>query len=346
MITTLTLTNFRNHKSLRVSVGGAKHIVLYGANGAGKTNVIEAISLLGSGSGLRRSELSELSGFGSVEGFGVHAELDSGDVVATACNAERRAVKVNGQDSSFAELLRIVKPLWITPREDGLFYGAASDRRAFFDHLISGFSPAHAGRLSRMVKLISERAAAIKSGGDEGWLSAIEENLMQTASAVAAERVKYCGELNYFFKDNTITVAGWIEDRIIAGEPISEIENEYLKYLSENRALIGDRQIFDGPQKSDFKVASSSLGRAANLCSTGQQKSILLALALAHARLVAAVVGVKPIILLDEVVAHLDDGARARLFDELGRIDAQVWMTGVDSAKFEGLEEKVMAEVK
>ncbi|MDR0449184.1 MAG: AAA family ATPase [Rickettsiales bacterium] len=353
MIASLTLTNFRNHKSTRIKTMGAKHIVLFGANGSGKTNIIEAISLLAPGAGLRRAELSDFQTFESGAGFGVHAELESGDTAATAAaiDAPRRAIKINGQDSSLAELLKIIKPVWITPREDGLFYGGASDRRAFFDHLIAGFSPSHAGRVSRLAKLTAERAAALRGGAEDGWLSAIEENLMQTASSVAAERVKYCAELNHFFGaesgfgKNALAPSGWLEDRIAAGEPISKIETDYARYLSENRILVADRQIMDGPHKSDFKVLSVDMNRPAHLCSTGQQKMILLSLALSHARLIAAIFGAAPVILLDEVAAHLDKDTRAKLLAEFAKIEAQIWMTGTSASSFGGLPGAAFIEI-
>ncbi|MDR0319308.1 MAG: DNA replication and repair protein RecF [Rickettsiales bacterium] len=354
MITTLTLTNFRNHKSTRIKTQGAKHIILFGANGSGKTNIIEAISLLSAGAGLRRAEMTDLPAFESDAGFGIHAELECGNTAATAAGAgdARRAVKINGRDSSLAELLKIIKPIWLTPREDGLFYGAAENRRAFFDHLIAGFSPSHAGRLGRLSKLISERAAALRAEAEPGWLSAIEENLMQTAAAVAAERVKYCAELNHFFNAesefgrNAITVSGWLEDRILAGEPISKIETDYAEYLADNRILMSDRQIFDGPQKSDFKVLGMDLNRPAHLCSTGQQKMILLSLALSHAKLLSALFGVSPVILLDEVAAHLDNDTRAKLLAEFGKTNSQIWMTGVSASAFASLPEAVFIEIE
>lgn len=352
MILTLTLTNFRNHISSRIKTGGARHIVLFGQNGSGKTNIIEAISLLSPGSGLRRADLCDLPGFDSNAAFGIHAALASGDSVATASTDTKRSVKINTSDAPLSDLAKIIKPLWLTPREDSLFYGASESRRAFFDHLISAFSPAHSGRLSRLSKLISERAAALRTGANDGWLTAIEENLTGTSAAIAADRVKYCAELNHFFNaesqfgKNGITISGWIEDKLITGEPISEIETNYMKYLAENRFLISDRQIFEGPHKSDFKIINMTLNRPAHLCSTGQQKMMLLSLALSHSKLITALTGIAPVILLDEVAAHLDAKTLTKLMSEFGKLNAQVWMTGTSVAPFANLPDAKFIEIE
>ncbi|MDR2685563.1 MAG: hypothetical protein LBB23_02195 [Rickettsiales bacterium] len=337
MITTLTLTNFRNHKSARISTGDARHIIVHGANGAGKTNILEAISFFAPGTGLRSAEPADIPGFGTADGFGVHAELASGDTIATASG---RGVKINGEASDFAALSRIIKPIWLTPREDGLFYGAASDRRIFFDHLIGTFSPGHITHLAQYTKLMAERGAALRVGADDNWLGAIEENLAGAAAAIAAERVKYAAELNHFFGEenefgaNALTLSGWLEDRFVAGASTGEIETEWRKYLADNRVLVSGRQIFDGTHRTDFLVLNIGLNRPAHLCSTGQQKMILLSLALSHSRLVRALTGVAPIILLDEVGAHLDTDALARFLSALEKLGVSVWMTGVSDEAF------------
>ncbi len=354
MIITLTLTNFRNHPTTRIRVDGARHIVLTGENGSGKTNVIEALSLLAPGTGLRRANLSEISTFNSSSGFGVVAELSNGTLVATALSndSEKRVATIDKQTSAISHFPNVIRLVWITPREDRLFNDSVSDRRSFFDQLITTFDPAHSGRISRLSKLLNERAYALKCGGDSIWLDGIEKHLSETSASIAAARVMYASEINHFFGDasspfgqNALTVSGWFEDRIIKNKTSIEIESEYIEYLRNNRFLTNDKQIIDGPNKSDIVTWNITLDRPAHLCSTGQQKMILLSLILSHAKLVMTKTGSAPVILLDEVVAHLDPNTRASLFNALNQLNGQTWMTGVDPNLFSGLDGALILNV-
>jgi DNA replication and repair protein RecF len=234
--------------------------------------------------------------------------------------------------------LRIV---WLTPREDRLFVDGASDRRAFFDRLVSAFEPSHIGRNAKLSKLLSERAFALKTGADQHWLNALDEQIAGCAVAISVSRIQYAGELNYFLSRCAVSVSGKIEQMLIDGMSAGDAERSYLEYLHGARELVGDKMVLDGSHKSDFGVFNNELNLPVYLTSTGQQKTILLDLILAHAKLIHVKTGARPLILLDEAAAHLDAKARAKLFAELGSSDAQVWATGIDMDTFRDVPDAV-----
>ncbi len=336
MINQLTLTDFRNHIMCRITTGGGANIIITGPNGAGKTAILEAISMLSGDRGMRGAPMSEIARFNGAGGFSVFARLiDDTEISLTFAggDANRRA-KIDGDNAALADLARHMRIVWISPREDRLFIDSASERRAFFDRLISATHDAHAGRTARLAKLLSERGFALKSGRNDYWLDAIDTQIAGVAIAIADMRVRYAGEINYFLPDAAVSVAGLIEGWLISGMTAGDAERKYLEYLKSNRQLVGDKMILDGAHKSDFGVFNNKLNLPANLTSTGQQKTVLLDLILAHATLVHTKTGAHPIILLDEAAAHLDTNARMRLFDALGRANAQVWATGLDANVF------------
>lgn len=335
MIETLTLTDFRNHCVGRVTTRGRRNIIITGPNGAGKTAILEAVSMLGGDRGLRGAPMGDVARFGVTTGFSVFANLTDETEIAVfypGGDANRRA-KIDGDAASLSDLSARVRVVWLTPREDRLFVDAASDRRAFFDRLTASFDAAHGGRVARLSKLMSERAFALKRGADGHWLDAIDTQIAGTAVAVAAARIRYAGEINYFLKNCAVSVIGQVEEQIMTSTAAAA-EQAYLTYLHENRELVGDKMVLDGPHKSDFGVFNTVLKLPAHLTSTGQQKGVLIDLILAHAKLVHTKTGARPLILLDEAAAHLDADARTRLFRELGDAHAQVWATGLDAAIF------------
>ncbi|MBD5400535.1 DNA replication and repair protein RecF [bacterium] len=334
MITRLTLTDFRNHEFGRVDTRGARNIIITGPNGAGKTAILEAVSILGGHRGMRGAAMTDIARFGGVGGFSVHAELDNQTEVAVSFSpgdANRRA-RIDGDAAPLADLAKHIRVVWITPREDRLFVDSASERRAFFDRLAAAFDATHSGRVARFSKLMSERAAAIKAGANTRWLDALDAQIAAAAVSIAAARIQYAGEVNYFLKNAAVSVTGMVESMIIQDAPAAE--GAYLAYLRENRALIGDKMLVDGPHKSDFGVFNNALNLPAHITSTGQQKSVLLDLILAHAQLMHEKTFAQPIILLDEAAAHLDSAARMRLFSALSNACAQVWATGLDKSAF------------
>jgi DNA replication and repair protein RecF len=222
---------------------------------------------------------------------------------------------------------------------------AAGDRRAFFDRLVAHLDARHAGHVARLSKLLSERAFALKTGADNNWLNAIETQIAGLAVSVAAARLKYAGEINYFLDSVTVTVTGTIENMLL-NNPALDVEKEYLKYLGENRTLNNEKMIIDGAHKSDFGVFNKTLNLPAAVTSTGQQKAVLIDLILAHAKLIKAKTGKTPIVLLDEAAVYLDANARARMFAELAAAGAQVWATGIDADVFADIPNAVFVACK
>jgi DNA replication and repair protein RecF len=216
--------------------------------------------------------------------------------------------------------------------------------------LCASFDATHAGRTARLSKLLFERSFALKNGAGDAWLAPIEKQLAETAVSIATARVQYAGEINYELKKQAgenfsgirnissfITLTGWFEDRLTSGRTASDAELDYFGYLNQNRQLSGDKMVVDGAHKSDFSMFDVTLDKPTHITSTGQQKMALLALILAHARLIRSKTGAAPVILLDEVAAHLDIRARTQLFQELTATGAQVWATGIEHAMFKNI---------
>lgn len=336
MIDSLTLTDFRNHMASRIDVRDAKNIIIIGENGAGKTAILEALSMLSGDRGMRGADMSDIARFGGNGGFSVFGEIATGDCLAvyfTAGDNNRRA-KINDENAPLADLGKLLRIVWISPREDRLFVDATADRRAFFDRLASNFDPAHIGRSARFSKLLSERAAALKSGADKYWMDALDDQLAGVAIAVAAGRVQYAGNVNFFLSSCRVSVDGMLEKMIIDGVPAAAAEREYRNYLSQNRELMGDKMVLDGPHKSDFGMFNNELNLPVKLTSTGQQKKALFDLILAHTDLLHNKTKQDSIVLLDEAAAHLDAGTRAKIFKKLNDTHTQVWATGLDKNSF------------
>lgn len=343
MIKTITLTDFRNHKSCRIQTYGRHNVIITGPNGAGKTAVLEAVSMLSGERGLRGAAMSDIARFDGNGGFSVFAALNDDTEISVnfAPGDTNRRARIDGDAATLNDLGTHLRTVWVTPREDRLFIDAASERRAFFDRLTASFDSAHAGRVARLSKLLAERAFALKNGHDENWLGALDTQIAGVATSVATARVQYAGQLNYFLSDCAVTVSGTVEQMLIDGMASAAAERKYLEYLLSARELIGDKMVLDGPHKSDFGVFNHKLNLPAALTSTGQQKMVLLDLILAHAKLIHAKTNHQPLILLDEAAAHLDADARARLFHELDAADAQVWATGLDANVFSNVPNAV-----
>ncbi|MCQ2574517.1 MAG: AAA family ATPase [Alphaproteobacteria bacterium] len=338
MINQLTITNFRNHSCSRVSVGDYKNIIITGQNGSGKTAILEAISILSGEHGLRNADSSEIAKFNGDGSFSVFVKTKEDNDICVYYDQKdtNKHIKINNENSTFAEIAKILKIIWITPKEDRLFVDSASNRRNFFDRLTSCFDPSHIGRITRITKLLSERAAALKSSFDPKWLDAIDKQIASTAISIGAARIKYAGEINYIFKTGAISVDGMIEKLLIENTNI-DAENKYFEYLKNNRFLTGDKMVIDGVHKSDFGVFNNTLKLPVHITSTGQQKSLLIDLILAHTKLINLKTNKKTIILLDEATAHLDEQSKKRLFEELNNSETQVWATGLEPDLFKNI---------
>jgi DNA replication and repair protein RecF len=349
----LTLTNFRSYRAASLEAE-RDLVVLAGANGAGKTNLIEAISLLVPGRGLRRATYEEVAfseGNGSwavsteIEGMlglatlGTGIEPPAGEETARSrlCRIDREPV---GSAAAFADHLRVV---WLTPAMDQLFMGPASERRRFLDRLVLAVDAEHTSRVSALERSLRSRNRLLEEQRpDTHWLDAIEHETAELAVAVAAGRAETVQRLQGALaqrKDDTfpsaeIALDGWME-KLLPSHPAVEIEERYRAILKDNRtrdAAAG--RTLDGPHLTDLSVVYAPKSIPAADASTGEQKALLIGLVLAHSGLLAEMTGFAPILLLDEVVAHLDPGRRTALYDALGRLGAQVFMTGADPAAF------------
>ena len=350
----LALTHFRNYRAGSVQTRGDV-VVLVGPNGAGKTNCLEAISFLSPGRGLRRATLEDVAdnqGDGSwavsaeVEGAlglatlgtGIDAPRGDGAGVGRRCRIDRESV---GSATAFGDHLRMV---WLTPAMDGLFMGAASERRRFFDRLVLAIDAEHSSRVSALERSLRSRNRLLEVRNyDDHWCDAIERETAELAVAVAATRGQTATRLAAMlrarglasaFPSAEIALDGWMENALL-GEPATTVEDRYRAILKTNRVRdAATGRTLDGPHLTDLNVIYAPKNMPARDASTGEQKALLIGLVLAHATLVAEMTGIVPLLLLDEIVAHLDPGRRKALFDELARLGAQVWMTGADPAAF------------
>jgi DNA replication and repair protein RecF len=352
----LTLTNFRSYHAAQIRLDRAGPVVLTGANGAGKTNLIEAISLFAPGRGLRRATMEELAfseGDGAwaisaeVEGMLGLATLGTGiDPPAGEDAAPVRKFRIDresiGSATAFADHLRVV---WLTPAMDQIFNGPASERRRFLDRLVLAVDAQHSRRVAALERSLRSRNRLLEeSQGDSHWLDAVEHETAEVAVAVAAGRVETLKRLSAAleasresareFPHAEVALQGWMEQLLPAHNAV-EIEDRYRALLRDNRARdAAAGRTLDGPHLSDLIVTHAGKGIPAADASTGEQKALLIRLVLAHAGLIKQMTGHAPLLLLDEVVAHLDPARRAALYDALSSLGAQVWMTGADPAAF------------
>ncbi len=353
-LTRLTLTDFRNYAGLRLDMS-APVIALTGHNGAGKTNLLEAISLLAPGRGLRGVGFDELARQGGAETWAIASELGttSGPVsLGTGwsglgeATAQTRLVLIDGQVQRSSNALgQYMRILWLTPAMDRLFAGPASDRRRFLDRMVAAFDPEHGSRVAVFERVMRERNLLLEDPrSDPAWLGSLEAHMAEAAVAIAAARLMATEALQHHINDGRassafpwgeIAIAGEIEGQL-ADHPALRIEDEYRTMLADSRKI--DRaagRTLRGPHRSDLIVTHGPKNMPADLCSTGEQKALLIGLILAQARAVKAEARHAPLLLLDEVAAHLDAARRASLFESLSAIGCQSWMTGTDAELFE-----------
>jgi DNA replication and repair protein RecF len=349
----LVITEFRSYASATLEVAPPP-VVLTGPNGAGKTNLLEALSFLAPGRGLRRARLSEVDRLGSLGPWALSMRLSTPDGAiqigtgrdADSESGERRLVRIDGTPAkSQAVLARLASLVWLTPQMDRLFTEGAGARRRFLDRLVLGFDPEHATRLSSYERAMRERLKLLRDGNpDESWLRALEEEMAAHGIAIAAARGQTvarldeaCAATSGPFPQARLAIEGEV-DRWLGQMPALAAEEELRRRLQAQRRADGDSgTTIVGPHRSDLGVHHLGNRMKAALCSTGEQKALLLAVLLAQARLLTAQRGAAPIMLLDEVAAHLDAERRAALFAEILDLRAQAWLTGTDAALFAGL---------
>ncbi|MEZ2328160.1 DNA replication/repair protein RecF [Mesorhizobium sp. RCC_202] len=360
-ISKLTLTNFRNYAALSLDLAPGA-IVLSGDNGAGKTNLLEAISLLTPGRGLRRAPYGDVAREGGDGGFALHARIDGpeGEVeIGTgvsggdAAGEGGRRVRINGAPArSVEEMLEWLRVVWLTPAMDGLFPGPAADRRRFLDRLVLAIDPGHGQRALDYEKAMRGRNRLLTEGSRDGaWFDAIETQMAETGVAIAAARAELVRLLAAMidklpnsgpFPQADISLSGELESEV-AVAPAVDVEERFRRALASGRER--DRaagRTLDGPHRSDLVVWHRPKSMPAELCSTGEQKALLVGIVLSHARLTGEMSGLTPILLLDEIAAHLDAGRRAALFAILEDLNCQAFMTGTDAALFSSLEGRAL----
>jgi DNA replication and repair protein RecF len=333
-VSRLALTNFRSYASTLIEPGPG-FVLLYGENGAGKTNLLEAVSLLAPGRGLRGSVLSEMARHGGSGGFAVAAKLGETEIgTGTQASApERRQVRINGAPASVNSLSEWLSILWLTPAMDRLFTGSAGDRRRFLDRLVLALEPGHAHHATRYEAAMRARNKLLaQEQWDELWLDSLELAMSEHGAGVADARARSVAALDERlsrgpedeFPRASISLEGWSGADLAAR----------LKASRQRDAAAG--RTTEGPHRQDLSVAHAAKQMPAAQSSTGEQKALLLGLVLAHAQLVSDLRGAPPILLLDEVAAHLDPKRRAALFERLEG-HGQVWMTATEAWLFEGI---------
>lgn len=334
--------------------------MLTGPNGAGKTNVLEAVSLLAPGRGLRNAKMGDLRN----RGMDPHVQWSIASVVdtpvgevkiGTGCREERRVCRVNGVDlKAQADLSEYLSCVWLTPQMDGLFLDAAGERRRFFDRLVYAFDPAHAGRVTRYESVMSQRSKLLKGQRDEGvsadpqWLSSLEATMAETGVAIAAARLQALQSLtahlaiilkNTGFPASNLHLSGGIEEAL-HNAPALQVEDAMRAKLEQTRRYDADNGGASvGPHRTDLQVFYADRTMPAAQCSTGEQKALLTGIILAHAVRTHELRDAAPILLLDEIAAHLDEMRRSSLFELLRSLKAQVFITGTDAQIFANLRD-------
>ena len=365
-VSRLTLTDFRNYETLRLNFN-LSPVVITGENGSGKTNILEAVSFLTPGKGLRGSKLSDIKRIGSTDsrlsaGWAVAAKVLKNDEdyeIGTAMESmmgdesgrayDRRIVKFNGEKiSSQAELGKYVSAIWLTPQMDRLFRGGTQPRRSFLDRLVYAFDIEHAKRTSQFEHLYREWSELIKTGrGNNSWLAVLEENMAEIGVAIAAARKDVVERLNTFienepddiFPNVSIELAGRVE-KLLDEKPAVEAEDIYRDLLCKQRQSVLYSDNSEGVNRTDFKVYYRNKNMAAELCSTGEQKSLLIGLILAQTKCQILDKGFAPILLLDEVVAHLDAQKKEALIKKILDLKLQAFITATDSELFSSMRGK------
>ena len=356
-LTRLGLRSFRNHGETTIHLEG-RHVCLFGANGAGKTNILEAVSMLSPGRGLRSAEIADMAQStpdgGRSAGWAISADLDDGGVsrrlnvefTVDEAGRSKRSVKIDGAPTTQNQLGEIVRVLWITPAMDRVFAGPAGDRRRFFDRQVMAHFPAHGSAAAQYEKAMRQRNALFEQGRiDEQWAGAVEAKMAETGAAMASFRSQAMLAMQAaidarpdgLFPKADLALAGRFEAMAVGGADAGVIAGEIAGNLRGGRARdAAAGRTLEGVHRTDLKVVHRPKGLPAAQCSTGEQKALLMGLVLANAQaLFGRDFAPNTLLLLDEAAAHLDSQRRAALYDELVALGGQAWLTGTDQSLFE-----------
>jgi DNA replication and repair protein RecF len=347
-LTFLSLYNFRNHKFIKFADIAPNPVVITGPNGAGKTNILEAISLVSASKGLRGAKISELNNQAYPDQmwnitahlktiYGPKEIMTMRQVKHNAKN-DTRIIQVDGQAiKKRAELAELIKIVWLTPPMQQLFIGSSSERRSFFDQIVSNFFSEHATHLTKYEHATRERLRLLKDQcSDNYWLSALEQNMFNAAGLISDARMQTLALLNNSINKNDSAFPKAILN--LSNEPIP---GDYLTRLKINRGLdAASGRTNLGPHLFDLEVTFKTKNMPARFCSTGEQKALLLNLILAQAHALIDRFKTIPILLFDEIISHLDARNRSLLFDEILNMKTQSWLTGIDPKSFAQIENK------
>ena len=361
-LTRLALENFRNYASVALKLDG-RHVCLYGANGSGKTNLIEAVSMLSPGRGLRGADLVDIikraSDATPARSWALSADLRDGDVdrkLSLALELDdagrsKRVAKLDGAATTQAELGDLVRVIWMTPSMDRVFAGPAGDRRKFFDRQVLAHLPSHGAAGAAYEKAMRQRNALMEQGRpDPAWLDALEQNMAEAGAVMAAHRADALKRMQAAiearpegpFPKAILDLDGRFEKRASEGADAAEIERELVSALRSSRVRdqVAGRAL-EGVHRTDLRVVHAPKGLPAEQCSTGEQKALLIGLILANAQaLFERDFAPSPLLLLDEAAAHLDSSRRAALYDELAALGGQAWLTGTDRSLFDAFGDR------
>lgn len=347
----LSLTNFRNYGSVKLELSPSP-VIFAGRNGAGKTNLLEAISFLIPGRGIRRASLSDIDREANGQGWGVSADIESRQGIISITTgresgaaADKRIAKVDGKAIKLqSELSKMISILWLIPAMDGLFLESDSSRRKFLDRLVFSFDTEHAGRVSAFEHAMRERTKLLEQPSfDPQWVTLLEQNMAELGVAMAKARRETVKNLNITiaksklsFPKAHITLQSLVDDALEAGREdgdiIAEAKEKYAKMRLVDAAA-GRSTV--GVHRTNMQAFYQDKNRAAANCSTGEQKALLLSIILGQAQAVREHKGAAPILLLDEVVAHLDESRRAELADAILEQNIQAFLTGTDMVFFD-----------
>jgi DNA replication and repair protein RecF len=355
-IARLTLADFRNHAALDVELD-PRPVCLFGANGAGKTNILEALTMLAPGRGLRSASLTDVARTGDdmrVQPWAVSARvLQDGEETVLGAGAERtpeggvkRVARRDGQPATATELAEAARMTWLTPAMDRLWSGPAGDRRKFFDRLTLARASQHGTSAAAYERAMRERQRLLSDRVfDDTWLNGLEREMSAHGAAIAAARVETLHRLQEAidarpdgaFPKAILALDGLLEARFERGSASADVEEDFAALLRDVRPRdAGAGRALDGPHRSDLLATHAAKDMPADQCSTGEQKALLLGLTLAQARALADDPGAgASLLLIDEAAAHLDSMRRAALFDELLANPGQAWLTGTDEVLFE-----------
>ena len=340
-VTELKLSHFRSYKQARVETDG-RPITLYGSNGAGKTNILEALSLLSPGRGLRRARVDEMARSPENLGWKVTATLHSlgliHEIETTYTGEGSRSVKIDGKTATQTALGRIARVVWLVPVMDRLWVDGAEGRRRFLDRLAMSFEPSHADHAIAYERAMRERNRMLKDGiTDPSWYSAVEKQMAETGARIERNRLNTIeriaqaqADAETAFPSADLTLIGASGGDVIVDDLAAAFADNRRVDMAAGRTLLG-------PHRDDLHGVYAAKDTPAKLCSTGEQKALLVSLILANGRALSQDFGAAPILLLDEVSAHLDAARRDALYEEIIALGAQAWMTGTGAELFDSL---------